>query len=483
MKKLTFDRDTEAFISAYVKDLEQGVAAVFAGAGLSKSSGYVDWKELLRDIADELGLSVDKEHDLISLAQFHVNHNRSANGLKRKILEEFSEQAELSESHKILARLPVHTYWTSNYDTLIESSLKENYRVADVKRRVDDLTVTRPKRDAVVYKMHGDVKSSNEAILYKSQYEQYHNTHAAFVTALSGDLISKTFLFVGFSFSDPNLDYVLSRLHVPEGSRRTHYCFLKKETEELLENENKEMAEYRLRKQDHHVHDLLRFGIKAILVDEYDEIPVLLKEIERRFLKKTVFISGSAEEYGEWDRQEALNFVHDLSAQAIKNGYRIINGFGWGIGSAVINGALEAIYSNPERYSEEQLVMKPFPQHQTQEKNLRELWHEYRERMIKQAGISLFLFGNKKDDDGKIVNADGVRKEYEIARQQGCLVVPIGATGYMAKELAEELLADDKYFVGNDVLKQGIEEMIGFTGSHDQLATKIIKLLNELQRI
>ncbi|MDO2493144.1 SIR2 family protein [Escherichia coli] len=186
-----FSAEVEAFIRTYVKDLEEGVAAVFAGAGLSRTSGFVNWSELLREIAEELGLSVELEHDLISVAQYHVNKNNSSTGLARKILEEFSEQAEPSEAHKILARLPIRTYWTTNYDTLIEDSLKENYRVADIKRRTDDLISTRPKRDAVVYKMHGDVSSPGDAILYKAQYEQYYKTHEGFVTALSGDLISK----------------------------------------------------------------------------------------------------------------------------------------------------------------------------------------------------------------------------------------------------------------------------------------------------
>nr|WP_162895285.1 SIR2 family protein [Aeromonas hydrophila] len=349
-----FSAEVEAFIKRYVKDLEEGAAAVFAGAGLSRTCGFVNWKELLREIAEELELSVEFEHDLISVAQYHVNKKNSATGLSRKILEEFSEQAEPSEAHKILARLPIRTYWTTNYDTLIEDSLKENYRVADVKRKVDDLILTRPKRDAVVYKMHGDVDSPGAAVLYKAQYEQYYKTHEGFVTALSGDLISKTFLFIGFSFTDPNLDYILSRLHVPDRHRRTHYCFLRKEPATKQHDEDEAGAIYRQRRQDHHIRDLLRFGIEAVLVEEYDDIPVILKEIESRFRKKTIFISGSAEEYGDWEKQDALSFVHTLSASLVKAGYRVVNGFGWGIGSAVINGALDAIYSKPDKYSEEQ---------------------------------------------------------------------------------------------------------------------------------
>ena len=54
-----FSPEVEAFIRAYVKDIEDGVAAVFAGAGFSRSCGFVNWSELLSEIAEELGLKVE----------------------------------------------------------------------------------------------------------------------------------------------------------------------------------------------------------------------------------------------------------------------------------------------------------------------------------------------------------------------------------------------------------------------------------------
>ena len=67
------------------------------------------------------------------------------------------------------------------------------------------------RRDAVVYKMHGDVEHPHEAVLTKMIMSRYHLKRGAFINALAGDLVSKTFWFMGFSFTDPNLDYILSR--------------------------------------------------------------------------------------------------------------------------------------------------------------------------------------------------------------------------------------------------------------------------------
>jgi hypothetical protein len=100
---MSLSNEIEAFMKDFVKDLSENNVAIFAGAGMSRSAGYVDWPELLRDIAEELGLEVEKEHDLISLAQFHVNEKKGSAKLARKILEEFSEQAD-KLSHQLRTR-------------------------------------------------------------------------------------------------------------------------------------------------------------------------------------------------------------------------------------------------------------------------------------------------------------------------------------------------------------------------------------------
>jgi hypothetical protein len=461
--------------------LAENNVAVFAGAGMSKSAGFVNWADLLRDIATELGLSVDKEHDLISLAQYHVNENRGKARINKKILEEFAQEAEATENHKILARLPVITFWTTNYDTLIEDSLKAANKVVDIKHQVKQLANTRPKRDVVIYKMHGDVHHPADAIITKEQYESYYKTHESFVTTLSGDLISKTFLFIGFSFTDPNLDYVLSRLNIQFGEdSRQHYCFIKKQSKG---KDDDEIFKYNVRKQELMINDLMRYKIKAILVEEYSDITEILKEIERRYRKKTVFISGSAEEYGAWNRNEAQSFIHSLSRNIVSAGFRIVNGFGWGVGSAVINGALEAVYERPDRYSEDQLIMRPFPQFETGEKKLPDLWEEYRQRMISLAGIAVFIFGNKNDGKGNIISANGVKREFEIAISQGLIPIPIAATGYITQEIYDEIFkAPEKFYEGMEWIIPIIKELASDKLSAEEIIKKVITIIQTINK-
>lgn len=432
------DRDKEAFVKHICKELEDENIAVFGGAGMSAGVGFVNWPELLRPIAEELGLDVDKEHDFVALAQYHCNDNgNNRSQLNQRLIEEFSSEATETETHRILSRLPINTYWTTNYDKLIENCLKRNGKIPDVKYTKQQLAFTKPKRNAVVYKMHGDVDHPNDAVLTKDDYEKYHVKMDQFLSALKGDLISKTFIFIGFSFTDPNLDYILSRVRIAyDGNQRRHYCFIK--NIEKMVGELEADFQYRQRKQELFVGDLTRFNIKAIQVDDYSEIEQLIQLIELNYKKKTIFISGAAHEYGSWGEARSLEFVSNLSATLISENYRVVSGFGLGIGSSVISGALEDIYIRQQTSLSDQLLLRPFPQTSSSQ-SLPLLWTQYREDMISHAGFTILLFGNKYKN-GKVILSDGMREEFQISKNKKNVILPVGATGYMAKELwAEEL--------------------------------------------
>lgn len=440
------DRDIEQFKKRYLKEIEDDNAAIFAGAGLSAPAGFVNWKDLLRPLVDELGLDIDKEQDLVSLAQYHHNEN-GRHQINQQLINEFSSNNAPTESHKILAKLPISTYWTTNYDRLIEDALSEAGKIADAKYTINQLAMTRPRRDAVVYKMHGDIEHPDQAVLTKDDYEKYTLKYAPFVNALSGDLVSKTFLFLGFSFTDPNLDYVLSRIRIYfKENQRRHYCIFKSCNRSEFDSE----ADYQHAciKQHLVISDLGRFNIKVLLLDEYSEIPEILKSIERAYSRKTVFISGSASEFGAWSQIDTESALSLLSGALIDQGFKIATGVGLGIGNAVISGAISEIYRKGDRHVEDSIVMRPFPQFIKDKSQRDATWKQYRKELIGNAGIALFIMGNKIVD-GEVVNADGVRKEFEIAKDLGLVLVPVGGTEFMSRELWDEIKANfEEYFSG-----------------------------------
>lgn len=477
----------KVFIEKYIKALDSNTAAVFAGAGLSCGAGYVNWKKLLEDAASEIDLNIEKEaHDLASLAQYYINKKGSRGLLNDVIMEQFSRKAELTENHKLLAKLPINTFWTTNYDCLLEKALESAGKVGDIKTSQHQLTVSVAEKDVIVYKMHGDVSNINKIVLTRDDYEKYNITHPKYREILEGDLLSKTFLFIGFSFSDPNISYILSKIRLVLGENtRSHYCILKKAEREEFDTEEEYI--YAQVKQKLHIEDLARFSIHTLLVDSYDEITGILDSVYKRYRRKTILISGSASNYSPFTENTAKFFLHNLSKELVGNEFKIVSGFGLGVGSYIINGVVN--YMNEKRLSKLQnhIRILPFPQDTSGNMDLREIWKQNRLEMISETGIAIFIFGNKidKKDGSSIVNANGLLEEFIMARDHGLILLPLGITGYMSQELAEAFDVENQF---NDEAKDlyikicNIE--IDYANIEDMkiLIDKIVTLVNIIKR-
>ncbi|KZE01717.1 hypothetical protein B4117_5648 [Bacillus mycoides] len=480
------------FIKNYTEDLLDSKVAVFGGAGLSVGAGAVSWKELLREAADDIGVDVDKEYDLVSVAQYIYNESNSRNKITKLIKNHIQKKGEVTENHRILANLPIKTFWTTNYDEYIEKSFEQNSKLYDVKKSVQDLSSEVKNSEVTVYKMHGDINRAHDAVLIKDDYEIYGKKNELFTQALKGDLISKTFLFIGFSFDDPNLENILSRVRIMlEGNTRTHYCFFKEinkndyEFRKIKNKKKKEAAwKYAENKQYLKIKDLERYGIKAILVEEYSDITNILKKIESIYLSKNIFISGSFDDFEKYCvRGKVESFVENLSKKLHEEDYKITSGYGMGIGSSVITGVLRGSKTTGKENLDRILSLKPFPFHIEDGIEREKIWHKYRQDMLKNCGTAIFLLGNKKKEGG-IQLADGVRKEFAIAKTQGMNLIPIGATGYVSKECFKDMCNNfEQYYPNSDKnLNKAFQKLGSKNVSEKKMIGNIIDFLKLLRK-
>ena len=429
-----------AFCKKYARDIGDGTVAIFAGAGLSAQAGFVNWKQLLAPFAAEMNLDIDRESDnLVRFAQYSQNYKSGNRAhLNEALITAFPTLAAPGTNHRILARLPIRTYWTTNYDKLIETALGDARKLADVKHVDSQLPHSKPRRDAVVYKMHGDVDSPQDAVLTRDDYECFQQKRRGFVNALIGDLTGKTFLFVGFSFTDPNLDHILSNIRLRyQTGQREHYCLIRRpQRTDYISDADFHYSEER---QRHFVNDLKRYNVTALQIDSYDEVTEVLLLIEKIYRRRTVFISGSAEIFAPWPEREVNDFFRDLGAVLVDNDFRIVSGFGLGVGNSLISGVIERAYAKGPARLDHFLEVRPFPRDIADPGQRARIWEEFRKGLLSMSGIAVFFFGNKIVD-GETVLADGVLKEFQVASDQGAALLPVGATGWMAAELAAKIL-------------------------------------------
>lgn len=128
-----------------------------------------------------------------------------------------------------------------------------------------------------------------------------------------------------------------------------------------------------------------------------------------------------------------MNLYLTYQKKLAEKDYKIISGFGLGIGSSVINGVLSFVFNRKKLHIDDYLILRPFPQNIKDEDERKRMWKSYREEMLSNAGIALFFFGNKIKNE-ELELSDGLKEEFEIAVKQNVLVIPIGCTGYMSKE-------------------------------------------------
>jgi hypothetical protein len=472
---------TEQFLQEFVPAVVDDDAAVFAGAGLSRSAGFVDWKQLLKTFAEELGLDLDIETDFPAVAQYHLNReDRVRSRLNQKLTDELSRAAKPSDAHANLALLPISTYWTSNYDHLIEDALKDADRQPVVRQPRRSLTTTRRGAKTEVLKMHGDIDEPDHVVITSDDYERYAKDNAPLLIRLRNDLIAKSFLFIGFSFADPNLQLIFGQLRQVVGdSPRTHYAVLKKPHR----SEYSKAARYRyeLNRWRLRVEDLQRFGIKAVVVSDYDDIPELLRQIRIRSQRRRVLVSGSFAVSETWPEERLTEFCHALGRRIITEGYDLASGFGMGVGSPLITGAVEELYRGEVTSLERRLLLRPFPQTKPRGTTLEALWDRYRRDLIAPAGFAIFVAGNKLDPaSGEVIPADGVRAEFEIARELGAFPLPVGASGSVAGELWKEVRGDFETFFPPGTPKRSYAVLGSAKASDAQILDALFTLIRLL---
>ncbi|MRH00685.1 SIR2 family protein [Xanthomonas sontii] len=446
------------FLSEYPDALNDGVGAIFVGAGVSMAAGYPSWSELLSDIAAELEVDSKNVHDLAALAQWSILENGGSTRVRSVIKNEIGPDKPIPETVQIISRLPVRHIWTTNYDRLLERAFESISRPLNSISGPKDLALRTTAGATLLYKMHGSVDRLDEVVISTDDYELYRSRRGQYLPLFQAHLTSMSMLFIGISFTDPNIRHVLSLIRESfTDAPPEHFAIVRAPQRADFTTE----GEFAARNAQHKLwaKDLKRYGLLAVEVSDYAEIPPLLRQIEKRVAARRIWVSGSWPlEQGGSESANIHALAENIGRKIGETGRYLVSGAGLLVGSASLSGFLAALRLGGGWDLERRLIARPFPQPLAGAQPNEAEWAALRVELARQAGIAVFI-GGAKLIDGALEVAHGVEQEFRVAKDAGVFLLPVGSTGAAAKKISDYLLGSGLASSGQNAQRPTDDEL------------------------
>ncbi len=439
--------DALELVAAFGRHVDAASATVFVGAGLSMAAGYPSWTALTEPMRDELGIAslLDlPQLDLPQLAQYAADsdpggHDRLEDSV-RASLTRVGDPAPTT-AHTLLGQLPVTEFWTTNYDALLERAMTDAHVFVTDKQLAESVEPGKRR----VYKMHGSLVPPSSLVFTRNDYEQYPRTHPRFWALLQAQFLTRSFLFLGFSFTDPNMEVIfrLVRLHAAD-VHRDHFAVLRRPSA----TGNADADDKALRLFELRAADLSRVGVGIAVIDDHSEIDGLLRRLVARCRPSQVMVSGSAP--GGTPRggtgsayptaalpAEVVEVAHAIGALLAETDVRVLAAGEVGalVGYEMTRRLVTRNSYDPGRFT----LVRRVRDHAVDSPNLRlgaitftgDDPNDLRSSALIQVRALLVLAGG-----------DGTHEEVDRAEADGLGVVPIGRTGGTAQAVWARMHAD-----------------------------------------
>ena len=226
----------KTYIDFLAKELINNKLVLLVGAGASIDSNLPNWNDLIKVFAKDLGYTKDNftSEEFLSIPEEY--YEKLGKVPFYSILESiFKKNFKPNSIHEAIEKMKVNYIITTNFDTLVEDQLNEDYDY-DIIKKDEDLAHT--SKSKMIIKMHGDLDNKN-IILKKSDFDNYEKKFPLVSTFIKGLFTTNTILFMGYSLNDPNVKNIISLIEqiLKEDFRKVYLIDYKTTTKIEIETE------------------------------------------------------------------------------------------------------------------------------------------------------------------------------------------------------------------------------------------------------
>lgn len=229
------DNLTLSYIKEIQEAAQQNRLVAFVGAGASCDAGVPLWNALVGRMANVLPQELQAKYDNLQLAQLvreTCDEKAYYGSVRKHLLQNITCPNAI---HDAILELDPNCIITTNYDALLEEATLRRNQQFWVVSKDSDLPQNHGER--LLVKMHGDLDNEN-IVLTENDYYDYSRNFPLIRSFVVSQFVSKVVLFIGFSFSDINLRYILREVQSELGSKMQKAFLLTQDTPSPVELNN-----------------------------------------------------------------------------------------------------------------------------------------------------------------------------------------------------------------------------------------------------
>lgn len=229
--------------------LAQEDTVLFIGSGISLWAGLPTWSSMIEELAqfvERTGTKADLIRSEANRGELLQAASYGFDKLTKQQIGEFIRAAcrygaaKPHDIHKKIVSLGPRCFVTTNYDDLIEQSLRKwqpdrFYKPPVTNRHLTETAeIVHARAIDFIFKPHGDAGDSDSIVLTREQYRQLlpQGERQAALESVKMLLASRPVVYFGFGLRDPDFIYVRDLLaNTYKGGTRDHYAVMADVTE------------------------------------------------------------------------------------------------------------------------------------------------------------------------------------------------------------------------------------------------------------
>jgi len=237
--------------------IENNKLVIFAGSGLSSRFKLPSWKKLVIDIINEI--DDEKYKSFISILNNAVMQPSEVldilktehHEIHRYIKKEFNIEKSESNLHKEILDLTSQVI-TTNYDNAFENNsniIPTNYT------STFNISEINKFETPYILKLHGSFNEPDNCVIFSDDYKELYSNDKAAIQKLKSIFTDRVILFLGFSFSDEDINLIFDNLDKSFDNNNKHA---------ILTTSVKDFEKYNF--------------LDCIKISDHDEIDIFINE-------------------------------------------------------------------------------------------------------------------------------------------------------------------------------------------------------------